>query len=865
MPAVGPALPATFIPRPRVHADLVGWRALRLIYVVSPTGYGKTTLAASWLADLAALPEPQRPSTTWLALEPAGIPIDVALRRITEPLRPYLSAVDEMLERHASGRLSSAQFAQALCVDVGQLPQHFVVVIDDFHLGSDPPTLELIQCILDAESPNLHLVLLSRTQPSLKIGRLLLRNAALLLDERQLRFDHEEFLAFSRVTRLGSLDDGQLAAVEARCEGWVAAMQLIALSLPNAPVDAVDALLGPRSGRLLLEHLEAEVFAHLPAALQQFLVDVAPLPFLSPELIAAATSHDKRAAARFLQLALDANVFLTAYTHSAAPGSAQVRCRFHPLFRELLLRKLLDAVDPSDVEHTVQHAAGWLAAQGEVDVALALLLPEHPAAAAAIVAAHLRPAIFRFDLVSAQRWLDQLPAPAIDGSPQLAVDAAWLAFFFERSDLPAHIARARSTLAAQHADDTELAAEIGALEAFSLFAQGRRAAARAAADAAANIPHLENGMAAGYLDLIDVLLRDRPEDLDDRLRRIHRAVGIFQRLGFAHAALDAVVWPCALKRRYGDTSGIVAAHENALAMLRHFRKENSAAAADSHFIIGKSLYLMDCIAEARAQFERAVAIAERADPAGVTGYHALLGLQLCDLVEGYSPQAYDPADDARRWAAVVADHPPILAVNVGWMRLLRDIQLSLPERCRQTADSFGISPAQLTADSHELLRLLVLGGAVVGGSTDAALDAQLREFQAEMLDVQNVPLAAYAGALCVIYLSNAGNDDDARTELKRLRAYVDQYAMPRLLSDFPQCTRMIAAHAAPVPDDRFGLSRQELRILHMLADDHTNKEIAAALSISLPTVKTHLQHIFRKLGVHDRAAAVRRVSSDSRG
>jgi LuxR family maltose regulon positive regulatory protein len=863
MASAGPALPAAFVPRPRLLVDLVGWRDLRLISLVTPTGYGKSTFIAWWLKSLDALPADDRPLSAWLSLEPAGLPVDVVLLRLTEPLRPHLPSIDDLLERHAAGRLSPSQFAQALCTDLARLALHFIVVVDDVHLVTDPDVRALLQTILDADAPNLHLVLLSRTQPSLRISRLLLKSAALLLDDSHLRFDHEEFLAFSRATRLASLDAARLAAIEERCEGWVAALQLLALSPPRS----IDSLLDARSGHLLLEHLEAEVFSQLPAELRAFLVDVAPLPFLTADLVAEATRCDKRSAARLLQQALDANVFLTAFTHRPAQGTTQVRCRFHPLFRELLQHKLLDDADPAAVHLTVQRAAAWLAAAGEIDAALALLLPDCLAAAVDVVAAHLRPAILRFDLVSAQRWLDQLPPRSIDAHPQIAVDAAWLAFFLDRNDLSTPIARAQAALAAQAADaelTAEFTAELGALRALSLFIQGRRSDAHAAADDAARSPHRELGLAAGYLDLIDVLLRDKPEDLDERLRRIHHAIDVFTHLGFAYAALDAYIWPCFLKRLYGDAPGMVIAHENALAMLHHFGRENTASAADFHFAFGQSLYLMDRIAEARAQFESAIVIAERVDPAGMNSYHTLLGLQLCDLTEGRPPQRYDPADDARRWAAITSDNTPMLAVNIGWTRLLRDLRLGAPERCRQTADSFGITPAQLTPDTHELLRLLVLGGAVVGGSTDPQLGARLCEFQADMHAVRNVPLASYAGALRVLYLLNSGDLDAAHAEVHSLGAYVERSGMPRLLADFPQCAALRETNAEIEACAPFGLSRREMCVLEMLADERANKEIAAALSISLATVKTHVQHIFRKLEVRDRAAAVHKLHARSK-
>jgi ATP/maltotriose-dependent transcriptional regulator MalT len=855
MAGTGPNLPTPLVARPRLCADAAGWRTLRLISIVAPTGYGKSTFVAAWLAELSALPNDERPLVAWLTLEPAGLPLDLLVQRITAPLYPQLPALPDLLERFASGRLAGAPIAQTLCTEIDRLAQHVIVVIDDAHLLNNPDALEFLQSLLDVAPPNLHLILLSRTQLNLKIGRLLLKSLAMLLDERHLRFDHEEFLAFARATRLAALDAAQLDAVEAHCDGWVAALQLLAISLHNAPSDDVESLLGPRSGRLLIEHLEAEVFSRLPAPLQQFLVDVAPLPFLTADLAAAATLRERHTCAQLLDQAYAANVFIV-----ASGAGSHARAKFHPLFRELLLHKLLADADAATVVAVSHRAADWLSAHGDVDEALSLILPYSSHAAAVVVAAHLRPAILRFDLAAAQRWLNRLPEPAIAAHPQLAMDAAWLSYFSDacRSDLPANLERAHAALAACSATDRdELRTEVHVLHGIALYVEQRVDDARAAADRAHRMPHTDGGFASGHLHLLDALLHNRPADFDSRLQSVLLAADIFRRLPFAHGAVEAALWTCVLKRRYGDAHGALAAFDNALAVMQHFGREHSAIAVELHSLYGEHLYRMDRITDARAQFQRAHTVAAQIGPGLLMAYQATIGLQLCDIAEGRPARDFDPATDMQRWTASITENIPLATVTTGWLRMLRDFRLGALNRCSQTADSFGILPAQLTTDTHELLRLLILGGAVVAGSSDEKIGPLLRSFQREMHEARNVPIAAYAGALLVMHLLQSGNADAARTEAHTLGPYVAQSGMPRLLADFPPCARLIESGDAPTLDARFGLSQQEMRILQMLADDRANKEIAAVLTISMPTVKTHLQHIFRKLNVHSRQEAVR--------
>lgn len=850
-----------YIPRPRLSAALVRWREMQLICVVAPTGYGKSTFAASWLAELADLPEDSRPITAWMALEPAGVPVDVALQRLAVSLRSHLPAIDALLEERASDRISVAQLIQHLVAQVGRLDRHFIAVIDDLHLLTDPAAFSLLTSVLDAAPPNLHFVLLSRTQPALHFTKFLLRNSAILLDEHHMRLDQDEFTAFVRNSRLAALDAAQLADIQRRCEGWIAALQLLALSLPESTDanGAVGILLGPRSGQLLLEHLEHEVFVHLSGELQQFLTDVAPLPFLTPEFVAAATLRDAYSCTRLLQQALDANVFLTVVTGS------EMRLRFHPLFRELLLQKLLSGVKPADIDIVTLRSADWLASHGEVDGALALLLPARPNSAISIVARHLRSAILHFDLSAARRWLEQLPGDAIDAHPQLAVDNAWLALFAERNDLSSQISRAQAAIAAfdfsaqsaQHSARNELHAEIGVLHGLSLYVEMRLDAAHAVAADVHRLPYSDSGLAAGYLHLLDALLENHPENLDARLRSVHSAANIFRRLGFVHATVDAALWPCILKRRYGDIVGACASFENAFAVMHHFGREQSAVATDVHNQYGEHLYFMGRISDARVHFEQARSVASRIAPQGIAAYHAALGLQLCDLADGVALSEFDQADDARCWAAAVSDNVPLVAVSAGMLRILRDFQLGTPDRCRQTADSFGISPTQLTPDVHEWLRLLVFTGAVTGGEFDDALETSLRAFHSEMLSIDNRVIAGRIQALLVLLLLNRGDESQARNEFATLKSIAETLSLPRLISDFPPLSALHNRRLDPWSPTEFGLSRAEVRVLQLIIEEFSNKQIAAALSISLNTVNTHVQNLFRKLGVHSRAEAVR--------
>lgn len=296
------------------------------------------------------------------------------------------------------------QMAQALVEQLRREERRVVCVLDDYHLISDPDAHRITQHILDRSPDHFHLVLLSRVQPPLQFSRMLLHDAAIALDERHLRLDHDEFLAFVHASRLAALSESQRAEVERRAEGWIAALRLIDLSIPRSTPGTVEALLGPHSGRLLTEHLKAEVFDQLVPEMRAFLTEAAPLPFLSVELLAVANGREAHCCNVLLQQALHANLFLSA--HESETG---LRYCIHPIFREMLVQAAPDAQTTGAIR---RRAAAWLAAHDGVDQALALLLPDFPDAAADLLAdGPLRAALLDFDLGAARRWLAQLPPP----------------------------------------------------------------------------------------------------------------------------------------------------------------------------------------------------------------------------------------------------------------------------------------------------------------------------------------------------------------------------------------------------------------------------------------------------------------------
>ncbi|RPI65690.1 MAG: LuxR family transcriptional regulator, partial [Geobacteraceae bacterium] len=228
-----------YIPPPRSHIvprlrllellneGLSSGRKLTLIS--APAGYGKTTLISSWLK------ERQIPST-WLSLDGGdNDPI-----RFLQYLIATLSPLSSGIEAEAPGMLQGNQPPQfeniinLLVNELTSLPRPFILVLDDLHVIQSEFVLKIIAYLLEHLPPQMHLALLSRTDPLLPLSRLRARNQLTDIRADQLRFTHDEIAAFLNDVMGLALSADDLSAMETRTEGWIATLQLAALSMQNS-------------------------------------------------------------------------------------------------------------------------------------------------------------------------------------------------------------------------------------------------------------------------------------------------------------------------------------------------------------------------------------------------------------------------------------------------------------------------------------------------------------------------------------------------------------------------------------------------------------------------------------------------------
>jgi LuxR family maltose regulon positive regulatory protein len=417
-----PHLPSFLVERPRLQSLLTAISTYPCTLVSSSAGSGKTMLLSAWIAAMKESGEHSREAqgevaVAWLSLEELDndlIRFWTACIAAFRRCLPTLGALAfSML--HAHEALPSSTILTALLNEVLEEGSEIILILDDYHVISDPAIHESVCFLLDHLPPHLHLVLISRTDPDLPLSRWRVRGQLLEIRNQQLCFSQQEAARFL-VEGMGlSLSEEDVATLHRRTEGWIAGLQLAALSLRKQqdPGAWVSDFAG--SHRNLLNYVQQEILAPLPAALRDFLLQTSVLSRLSASLCQAVT--EEPACQDLLETVEQANLFVV-------PLDEQREWyRYHDLFREALLARL-QASAPALVPQLHLRAARFYEAAGEWREAIthALAAPDYPYAASLMEQA--APAFWLGgEARTVHSWVLLLPAAVLQAHTSLALDA----------------------------------------------------------------------------------------------------------------------------------------------------------------------------------------------------------------------------------------------------------------------------------------------------------------------------------------------------------------------------------------------------------------------------------------------------------
>lgn len=353
---MAPRSSGSVVERPRLLKLLETWLGTRLILISAPAGSGKSTLLASWLKTL------DRPAA-WLSLDMGDNDLERFLLYLVSALQkvdPQLGKVLPDLFQEQGGAGVQALITQIIN-DVAGWGRELVLVLDDYHAVTDPEVHRAVEFLLEHLPPGLCLVMATRTDPPLALSRLRVRRQVAELRGEQLRFSLEETAAFLNSQLNLELSARAISNLEERTEGWVAGLQLAALSLEGRgdKEQFVERFAG--SHRYLVDYLVDEVLSRQAPEMRQFLQQTSILERFTVPLCQAVTRQS--VSAKLLQQLEAANLFLI-------PLDDERRWyRYHHLFAEFLRHRLQDdaAGQPAELH---RRASEWLEGEGWSDEAI---------------------------------------------------------------------------------------------------------------------------------------------------------------------------------------------------------------------------------------------------------------------------------------------------------------------------------------------------------------------------------------------------------------------------------------------------------------------------------------------------------------
>jgi LuxR family maltose regulon positive regulatory protein len=393
-----------------------------LTLISAPAGFGKTTLLAQWLAESGT-------PVAWLSLDPDDnepIRFFSYVLAALQTLRPQLGTTARALLQTSPGVTLERVLALLINDILERVTDPFALVLDDYHVIETETIHRGVGFLLEHLPPPMHLVIATRADPPLPLIRLRARGQLIEVRATDLRFDLDEARLFLQAVMRLNLPPEALVALEQRTEGWIAGLQLAALSLQGRSDVAAFLHAFTGSHRFILDYLTEEVFSRQPHEVRSFLLATSILERLSGPLCDAVTGQ-QGGQSRLAALE-QAKLFVVAL------DDEQRWYRYHHLFAEVL-RTRLQQNDPSLVPHLHSRASHWYEQQG-------LFAEAVQRAFAAADIEHAADLIERIDVNSwaglgaqVQRvlgWLARLPESFVCTRPLLCIIHAIALMFTNR-------------------------------------------------------------------------------------------------------------------------------------------------------------------------------------------------------------------------------------------------------------------------------------------------------------------------------------------------------------------------------------------------------------------------------------------------
>jgi len=870
------------IERASLIDKLNAFRDYKMTLVSAPAGFGKTTIVCQWVAQLDS-------QVAWLSLDEKDNDPYIFLQYLILAVQ----TVDSSLGVSASHALQTAKKHSLTSIlipllnDISSSQNQLCLVLDDYHSISNDQVHEILGYMLEHQPPHFHIVVSTRADPPFSLAKMRVRNNLSELRIGELSFSRQNIFSFFHEVMGVALSEEEIAILEYRTEGWVAGLQLAAISLKgcNDIQGFIEEFVG--DNRFIVDYLVEEVLDRQDQKNQDFLLKTSFLPQMSADLCDYLLEiEDSQAILENLE---KQNLFIIPLDNK------RNWYRYHHLFADLLCQRLLRN-DSNVVSELHKRASKWYEKNGYFNSSIDYAISSEDYERAVGLLGQVSDNDWQHDKrTKLFRWFEKIPIEYIQNYPDLCLLYAWVLLDDNKQQeaekslhgvekfIQQQQSQAQERKTYSERDLVEISGKVMVLKAIIEVGHG---------DTERIIPLAEEG------------LHNLPQDSFTWRANAYFALGIAYSIkGNLSLSVDAYTQSMNLSRSVGNldlyfrTSYWLLARltydaqldkatricEELFEMLRENKLEQSLIGAGVYVSWGNILYERNQLDEAIENIKKDYAIIEASHDVGHKAwcYYCMMkvlsvqsdfngaekmiekleNLKLTSdlpysfalLTEAEKAKVWflqGKMDQVRRW---LQDNNFSIADDIVAYRDLGHIILARylfaqgeTNDCKFLLDKLIHQHEKLGRQLLLIEILLILARVLENeGDKEGGMEAICRA------------LKIGAKGSCVRVFLNEGKQ--VASMIKRL--VEENFAIPRafalkLLAEFTiddvfESKRKVESKL---------LSEREIEILRLIAGGLSNKKIMEKLYISLSTVKTHLRNIYSKLDAHSRTEAIAKAN-----